>query len=86
MDNVLRERVFEIGGLLTIALGILFVAFLLNAGAGPVYFTYYVTPAWLFAFGGFFLWVGRAARNERRRSLMRLESEGLGVGSDSAVR
>lgn len=65
---MLKERVFEIGGGLAIAAGILMLA------------TFGLNPTWLLAglleagglligFGVFFLYVGRGSRRDRRRLL-----------------
>lgn len=65
---MLRERVFAIGGGLTIAAGVLLLA------------TFALNPGWLLAgiveagglligFGIFFIYVGRGSRNDRRRLL-----------------
>jgi uncharacterized membrane protein HdeD (DUF308 family) len=65
---VLRERVFEIGGILTIVAGILLLAaFALN----PVWLLWGILEAGalLIAFGAFFLYVGRGSRKDRRRLL-----------------
>jgi hypothetical protein len=82
---MLREHVFAIGGALTIALGVAFVAALFVVGAGPDYFTYWITPAWLFAFGGFFLWVGYSAQSARRQGLRELEANSEPSGSAPPV-
>jgi hypothetical protein len=70
---VLRERVFEIGGVLTMALGGLFVVWIWPPGNWALYFPIWITAGWLFAFGAFFVWVGRSARAARRRELQMLE-------------
>jgi hypothetical protein len=65
---MLTERIFAIGGWLTIAAGILLlVAFVLN----PVLLLWGALEAGilLVGFGGFFLFVGRGARRDRRRLL-----------------
>jgi Flp pilus assembly protein TadB len=65
---MLTERIFAIGGWLTIAAGaLLLIAFVLN----PVLLLTGVVVAGilLLGFGGFFLYVGRGAHRERQRLL-----------------
>jgi hypothetical protein len=63
---MLPERIFTIGGVLTIAAGVLLVvAFVLS----PVFLFYgpLEAGALLIGFGVFFIYVGRGARRDRRR-------------------
>ncbi len=63
---MLVERVFEIGGVLTIAAGAALAGLLYATGAYGVSVGVFLTPALLIGFGVFFLWVGRQAREDRR--------------------
>lgn len=65
---MLRERVFAIGGWLTIVAGALFLmAFVLNPS--PLLAGVLPAGALLIGFGAFFLYVGRGARRERLQLL-----------------
>jgi hypothetical protein len=65
---MLRERVFVVGGGLTIAAGVLLLAaFALN----PVWLLWGIVEAGvlLVGFGTFFIYVGRGSRRDRERLL-----------------
>ena len=65
---MLRERVFAVGGWITIAAGLLFVvAFILNPS--PLLAGVLPAGGLLVGFGAFFLYVGRGARRDRLRLL-----------------
>ncbi len=72
---MLRETTFLIGGVLTVALGLLLAAGLLWAGAGIDYFGGYIAAGLAVGFGAFFAWVGRAEGRERRRALAEIEEQ-----------
>jgi hypothetical protein len=81
---VLRETTFQIGGVLTIALGVLLAAGLGWAGAGADYASAYLGAGLAVAFGTFFLFVGSAETKERRAFLAAtdaaLEGDGKALG------
>ncbi|MGI0131826.1 MAG: hypothetical protein ACREDK_01825 [Thermoplasmata archaeon] len=62
---MLIERVFLIGGTLTILLGGMIAIAELLAGSVGTYPAFLETAVLLIAFGVFFLYVGRGARRER---------------------
>ena len=65
---MLTERVFAVGGWLSItAGGLLLLAFVQNPA--PVLWGILPAAAFLVGFGVFFLYVGRGARRERQRLL-----------------
>jgi hypothetical protein len=65
---VLPERVFLVGGLVTILAGFLLViAFVLNPS--PLLWGTLEAAGLILGLGGFFVYVGRGARGERRRLL-----------------
>lgn len=70
---VLRETTFVIGGALTIALGILLGGGLYLAGAGIALFDAWLGAGLAVGLGSFFLYVGRAERDDRRRALQEME-------------
>ncbi len=70
---VLRETTFEVGGALTIALGVLLGLGLFVSGAGVDYLDAWLAAALGVGFGAFFVSVGRSAGRERRRALDALE-------------
>ncbi len=82
---MLPERVFELGGALTIALAGTLLGAVLWAGVGPDYIGFWIVPPMLTSFGAFFIYVGRQARAERRR-LLALVEQSTGDSPDTASR
>ena len=66
---VLRETTFRIGGILTVALGVLFAYALLAAGAGLEYLGGWLAVALCIGFGGFFVYVAHDEARTRREFL-----------------
>jgi hypothetical protein len=66
---MLPERVFEIGGALTILLAGILLGAVIWAEVGLDYFGFWIVPPMLVLFGAFLLYVGRQARADRRRLL-----------------
>jgi hypothetical protein len=77
---VLPETTFDIGGALTIGLGVALAAGLVWAGAGIDFLDGWLSAGIAVGFGAFFLSVGRAAARERRAELRRLEASGSSPG------
>ena len=73
---VLRETSFLMGGVLTIALGVLLVAGLVWAGAGWEFFNGYIAAGLAVGFGIAFFEVGRSEGRTRRRELAEAERVG----------
>jgi len=73
---MLRETTFWIGGILTIALGVLFAAGLLLAGAGFDYASAWLGCGIAVGFGAFFLSVSRDEHRDRLAFLADVEREG----------
>ena len=71
---VLRETTFLIGGGLTIGLGVALGYGLYYAGAGLAFFGAWLAVGMAVGLGAFFLYVGRAEGEDRRRHLRELES------------
>ena len=72
---MLRETTFEIGGLLTIALGVLLATALYFAGAGVEFFDAWLASGIAVGFGAFFLYVARGEHRERLAFLKRSSDE-----------
>jgi hypothetical protein len=72
---VLRESTFVVGGLLVIALGVAFIAGLIWAGAGIDYFEAWLGAGITIGLGAFFVYVGRAEAEDRRRNPAWVETE-----------
>jgi hypothetical protein len=73
---VLRETTFRVGGILTIALGVLLASGLVWAGAGIEFSDAYLGAALAVGFGAFFMYVGSAETKERRAFLASVEPPG----------
>lgn len=71
---VLRETTFEVGGALTVGLGVLLGVGLFLAGAGIEFFEAWMTVGIAVGLGAFFLYVGRAEGRHRRQELSDLEN------------
>jgi hypothetical protein len=71
--RMLRETTFWLGGLLTVALGVVFAVGLYVSGAGFDYFDAYLASGFGVGLGTFFLYV---ARDEHRDRLAFLASSG----------
>jgi hypothetical protein len=72
---MLRETTFLIGGLLTIALGVLLGGALFLAGAGPEYFNAWLASGIAVGLGGFFIYVARDEHRTRLEFLRSSEGE-----------
>ncbi|MGA8710315.1 MAG: hypothetical protein WB786_03680 [Thermoplasmata archaeon] len=72
---MLRETTFGIGGILTIALGVLFAAGLFLAGAGFEYASAWLACGIAVGFGAFFLYVARDEHRDRLSFLAEVEKE-----------
>ena len=72
---MLRETAFEVGGALTVGLGVSLAAGLLWAGAGFDYLEGWMASGVAVLLGGFFLYVGREERRDRRAFLAQAEGE-----------
>lgn len=70
--NVLPERIFAIGGWLSIVAGGLFLATFITDPVPPLWGVI-PTGVFLVGFGAFFLYVGKGAQQDRRRLLQSLE-------------
>jgi hypothetical protein len=80
---MLRETTFLIGGVLTVALGVLLGAGLYLAGAGVEYFDAWLASGIAVGFGAFFLYVARDEHRDRLEFLAQAEkepSDGAGSG------
>ena len=72
---MLRETTFLIGGILTIALGVLLGAGLYLAGAGVEYVDAWLASGIAVGFGAFFLYVARDEHRDRLDFLARAAPE-----------
>lgn len=70
---MLRETTFVIGGVLLVLLGGLVGYGLYSAGAGVEYSSAWLAVPLAGTLGGFFVYVGRAERRERRAFLRTVE-------------
>lgn len=66
---VLRETTFQVGGGLTIALGLVLGIGLFLAGAGLLWFEAWLGAGLAVGLGAFFVYVGRTEAQDRRRGL-----------------
>lgn len=66
---MLRETTFRVGGVLTIALGVLFGYGLYSAGAGLEYFDAWLAAGICVGFGAFFLYVAHDEARTRQKFL-----------------
>jgi hypothetical protein len=71
-----RETTFRIGGVLTIALGVALAYGLYIANAGIEFVDAWLAAGMAVGFGGFFLYVAREERRDRREFLRSAEEEG----------
>lgn len=74
--TVQRETTFRLGGVLTIALGVIFALALLLSGAGWTFFEAWLGAGLCVGFGAFFLYVARDEGRTRREFLSSSEGEG----------
>jgi len=72
---MLRETTFFVGGLVTIALGVLLAAGLYLAGAGVEFVDAWLACGIAVGFGAFFLHVSREEHRDRRRFLAEAAQE-----------
>ena len=72
---MLRETTFEIGGFLTIGLGVALIGGLAWASAGVEFLNAYLAGGIAVGFGAFFVYVGRQEHRERLAYLARTEQE-----------
>jgi hypothetical protein len=72
---MLRETTFFIGGLLTVALGVLLAAGLYLAGAGVEYIDAWLACGLAVVLGAFFLYVARDEHRDRLAFLADAEKE-----------
>jgi hypothetical protein len=79
---VQRETTFQLGGALTIALGLALAAGLVWAGAGLDYVSAYLGAGFGVLLGSFFVYVGGAEARVRRDFLADIEGEGAGRPSE----
>ncbi len=74
-----RETTFRVGGVLTIALGVLLGYGLYSAGAGIEYFDAWLAAGICVGFGAFFLYVARDEARTRRQFLDSVDASSLGA-------
>lgn len=72
---MLRETTFWIGGILTIALGVLLGLGLYLAGAGVEYLDAWLASGMAVGFGAFFIYVSRGEHRERLAFLAEAEKD-----------
>ncbi len=76
---MLVERVFELGGILTIVFGAALAVLLYATDAGSYGVGIFLGPLLLIGFGAFFIGVGRQARADRQ-ALLALAGGSRGTG------